>query len=373
MKIPTSPLTHLNYTPLAVLLAALFLLVSCTDEGTDGDPESDVPATYSFIDYPANADSVLYLHRNLELMVAGMEEGNDGSDVNAAILQEIWTDDEYGPSLSDITTEFYRGQVDTMLLQLDLASRGVRLDTFPIQPNGGPYWGYLFDEHGADLSQFIEKGLYQAAFYNRASQLLGGQFVLPQEVDRAFALYGAEPNFPNNSDDRFPARYAARRDNGGFYAGIKTNFLRARVAASDSRMEDAKDYATEVMRSWEEAIAATVIHNLYAVVDSMEDADAYGPKQAEAYHDWAEAVGLLNGFATTSIEFRRLSDEKINELLLKMRANMFNGEPPVPAELRQPQALADLESVIVELALIYGFDDPTIFQIDDVAENGRDL
>lgn len=357
------------------MLAALFLLVSCDDEvGTDPDPQSEVPNFYSFVDYPANADSVTYLQRNMELLVAGMAPGNEGSNLNTDLLLEIWQDDEFGPSLSDITTEFYREQVDTMIVQIGQASMGVALDTFPVQPNGGPYWGYLFDEHGADLSQLIEKGLYQAAFYNRAAELLGGQFVMPHEVDQAFTLYGANPNFPNNSEDRFPARYAARRDNGGFYANIKSSFLQARVAASDSRMQDAKQHAADVMRLWEEAIAATVIHNLWAVADSMDDDSShYGPIEAEALHNWSEAVGLLNGFATTPTEYRRLSDEKINEFLEKMKANIFNGLPPRPLELRKLIVLADLESIITDLSMIYGFSNPEIFQIDDVAAKGRDF
>lgn len=359
------------------LLAALVLaglLVSCG--GDDDDSDTQIPESYNFEDYQANIATVAHLPANLSALTTVMKAGRTpGTIVSAEELRGIYNDATEGQSLSEITTTQYKALVDVYLEELAKASAGEYTDTFPIQPEGGAWNGYLFDEDGAELEQFVEKGLFEAAMFNRAAQLLNADEITAQALDQAFAFYGADPSFPNNSNDSFGAKYAARRDNAGYYTDLKTNFLEARVAINDGRAEDAKTRARTILELWEEAMAATVANYLYATIDVVSNADATDEERAGAYHAWAEAVGFLRGFLGAPATTRRMDDLKINELAQKIRGVGYGidaAETDVPTALGSIEAVTDMEAVIAELAQIYNWENPDIFRINDVSANGRD-
>ncbi|MFA0961951.1 DUF4856 domain-containing protein [Roseivirga sp. BDSF3-8] len=366
--------------PLYTLLVFGALFASCSED--DDSPmvnELEVPQTYTFQSFNASGSSGEAITDDLAELAGYMKTGRPGDagdpdrnqTLNSQSLLEIYTNNGNTPSLSAVTTSEYDALVRDWFSEIAAASG----NTYGEGAEGGTYGGYLVDENAVELEQFIEKGLYGAALYNQAvtvhlntnntTEGLGATetSVLEQNWDNAFLLYGADASFPNNGNDSWAAKYAARRDNAGFYTNLKTAFLtgRAAITAGEEFTDERNRAVVDIRENWEKALAATAINYLYSAKNGLLNAtDDAGT--ASAYHAWAEAYAFMYGFRGVDSDFRIISDVEVNNVLGYLKSS--------PALFTQDN-IGDIDSAIDAIAQVYNFQDPTIFEINDVSANNR--
>ncbi len=359
MKNIFSQLSVLSRLPL-LLLAFSLAFTGCDDDDDNGITITD-DQTWDFADFQSNTTESRALATNLADMTTEMKRGRDAA--NTVAITDLTAYFTAGsPSLSEVSTTYYRDRVNTWFTRLTAASGNTHTPGDSAS-NGGVYGGYLFDAETRELEQFIEKGLFNAAMFNQALNVYLNGDVTAADVDQAFVCYGADVNFPNNGDDSFIAKYAARRDNGGFYSNLRVQFLTARIAAEEGNTEALNNSIEQIRTLWEAASAATVINYLYSTIDGLDDASASDDQKASAYHAWAEAIGFLYGFK--SVAGTVVTDSQIDQWVAAMQY-----DNPYSLETSTSN-LQGLQTVIDEIANLYGFSDPSIYQINDVSANGR--
>lgn len=355
--------------PLAyTLVLSLLLLLGCNKDDEDPITENKgytLPAAYAFDGFAANTSEATAQTAALASMVTEMNKGKtNGTTVSASTLNTAFNSGTI--SLYAITVPYYRDSVELWIDRMAAAS-GNTFDPGTVPGGtGGELGGRLFDRYGVELHELIDKGMYVASFYYRAAfEHLSGS-ISAEDIDRAFVYYGADVNFPNNNTDARMAKYAARRDNAGFYTNLKTQFLTARLAAAAGDHTTTSAAATQIKLLWEKAIAATAINYLYDTSNKLAAATT-DSQRAAAWHSWAEGAGFLSGLRAVPQDYRLITTAKLDEVLGLMGAT----HPRTPTSFDTPQDLENFTTAINELAAVYGFSDPTIFQINDVTANGR--
>jgi hypothetical protein len=125
------------------------------------------------------------------------------------------------------------------------------------------------------------------------------------------------------------AAYAARRDakdaaHPGPYQRFKAAAIAAQAAGgAGAQCHVERDAAIQLMlREWEIASYATVIHDFDDIIAmlSTSPADGGAADYAAALHAYGEAIGLVAGFKTIAPEKRRITDAQIDSLLQKVFA-----------------------------------------------------
>ncbi|MGB3183291.1 MAG: DUF4856 domain-containing protein [Cyclobacteriaceae bacterium] len=355
------------------------VFVSCSED--DDMPVTGqliIPEAYTFQSFDQASATSTALTEDLSELSTYMKTGRPGETddpnrnqiLSEAELLAIYTNNDSDTSLSNITTTAYDALIRDWFGEIAAASGG----TYEVDANGGTMGGYLFEESGVELEQFIEKGLYGAALYNYAATVyldtsntdgLASMETATQEQswDNAFLLYGADPSFPNNGNDSWAAKYAARRDNAGFYTNLKDAFLKGRAAiTTGEEFAGERDRAiADILENWEKALAATAINYLYSAKEGLLNATD-DDSRASAYHAWAEAYAFMAGFKGVDTDYRIISDVEVNNVLGYLKST--------PAEFDQDN-IDDLDNAIDAIALVYGFSDPTIFIVNDVTANNR--
>ncbi len=365
-------LRNLRLFPIAsigALFAAILLLSSC-----DIFPPEPLklPTSYDSTSFTTNASAELRLKSTFVALVDSAKAGRtQGRKVSAQTLQSLYTSGS--PSLSDITSTWYRPRVATYFTELANASGGVYDPTrTPAQNGQGGVYGigsgaYLFDENGLEMEQVIEKGLFGSALYNQALTLLTGDVSLAN-VDKVLAIYGANPAFRNSDNatkhgsvrDFFSSAYAARRcDNtqNGFYRRIQTDFIKLQAAVKAGSRYNAERTAAidSLLLNWERSNGATVINYCIAVTSTMSKTTTTLDDRARALHAYGECVGFLTGWRT--ILRKRITDAQIERLASLLKAPI-DGTPTSYQFITDPaNALPALQTVISELRSIYGFSD----------------
>ena len=172
------------------LLAFLFIGIAFTSCDKDDDDNGlDIPSAYDDSNFAANTAEVQAEIQNFRDIVAEMKNG-DG-DNNGTIDATNATNllNAGNPSVYDLTTSYYRDLLTPWFDEAKAASNATApfdFDSVP-SPNGvgGVAGAHLLDEHGVELEQLVDKGLYTAFTYHYAvNTYLSGDVTL-EEIGRA--------------------------------------------------------------------------------------------------------------------------------------------------------------------------------------------
>jgi hypothetical protein len=358
---------------------ALFITECKKDE--DKAP-LQIPAVYDGSNYTANTTTEYQIRQQLKNLSVEMKKGRvAGTVLNASTLNDLFNAGHQ--PLSSICTPQFKASLQTLFDEQAAASGGTfDPDLAPSQNgNGGVYGGttqYLFDENGLEIEQVIEKGLFGAALYHYAvTQYLNGSPTL-KNLDKALALYGAHPDFPNShkaanhaNADEFLAGYAARRDDGlgnGVYLSIKKNFIKAQAAlkAGHAYQPELYEAITAIKLNWEKAFAATVVYYCFDAIAKLSVTSPTSSTKAGALHSASEAAAFFYGLK--HVPDKKISDSSIDMILSRLRCPE-NGTASLHEFIKNPvQAVADIESVIDLIQSIYGFSNAEIesFKLNQV-------
>jgi hypothetical protein len=369
------------YLTLMACLAAL-LLVACKNEGEDPEPLV-IPDRYDGSAFATNAATEIDVVDRLGDLASEMQAGRDAANtVNAAGLQLAY--DLNTPSLSSLTTSYYRRLVEAWFLEIEAASgQAYDLDNAPAG-DGGVLGGYLFKAQALELEQMVEKGLFGAALYQHAVSLMQGTLTAATP-DQLIAIFGAHPDFANsdNSDlhahpDRAMANYAARRDPAdgtGFYTTLRDAFiqLQAAIQAGEAYQVERDEALATIQQTWEQANAATVINYLYATVTKLSVTDPSDAQVGSAMHSYSEAVGFLHGWKGIDANYRRITDADIDALLILLNAPADAQPTSYLLFTDSFNQLPQLTQAIEQLQDIYGFSDAQLesFKFNYVSQQER--
>lgn len=354
-------------------LASIVLLTQTSCETSERTPELVIPAAYDASQFEANSAAQRSVLTNLATLTSEMQKGRTGGKIDANVLNSNYA------GVKTQTTSYYDNFLTTVMAEIVQVSGGQRFS--PNGSQGGVYGAYLFNQYGLENEQLIEKGLFGAALYNHAVSLT--QSLDATTADKMLAIMGSSPSFPNSNNaakharpDGFMATYVARRDKNdgnGFYAEIKTNFIKLQAALQGGAAYDTErdEAIAAIFDNWEKANAATAINYLHGVIGRVSSTTLDEAAISSAMHSFSEAVGFLYGFKT--IQKKRISDAQIDEILTLM--NVTPGQTPTTLNILSSPAteLPKLQQAIVKLKDIYGFSDQQIedFRKNWISEQGR--
>lgn len=352
------------------ILAAAAILSACSEDPSSPAPQLQVPSSYDTTMFAASTT----LETNLKADVNGITAVLKSARVSGVTINQ-GDIASFRDRLRSSLANDYRQRFDDYINEAVKASGGSYdwAKSASENGNGGVYGAYLFEEHGLELEQLVEKGMFSAALYHQAVQLMDGD-VSPSAVDRIVSLWGAHPSFPNSdrhttNPDRLSAAYAARRDKAdgnGFYSIIARELIRAQAAAKAGSDFDAEkaDALTKVRSSWEESIMATVINYGYSVITKLASTNPSDADRSSAMHAYGEMVGFITGWR--GIPQKRITDAQIDDLLTKLRAPV-TGDWKCYEFWQQPSTtLTDIQALMNSLQSIYGFSNS---QMEDFRQN----
>ncbi|MDZ4744877.1 MAG: DUF4856 domain-containing protein [bacterium] len=345
---------------IGLLVLVVGVLSSCSESTTPNDTFT-IPAYYDTTSWRANAqDELLYLDQIGDLLTYLKSARTQGVKLipvevglKTLALYRLFTPD--GINLIEQRT------------QKTVAASGSTMDPMKdpaYNGTGGVFVKYLFDQHGTDVTEQVEKMLFSVALHRAAMSALDTATPTTRNVDRALALFGATPAFANSDKaiknaDRYCAAYAARRDKNdgtGFYTNIREAFKKARAAAVDAKYD--KEYREAVLAirtNWERSQMATAINYCYATSTALSATNVSDDARASGMHSFGEALGFLLGAKATDVAYRSITDVQLGEILTLARTYTFKS--PTYYEFWQMPAttLGDLNTITEQLQAIYGF------------------
>lgn len=364
-----------------ICIAVAVGLFACSDGGLNPRPDLVVPETYDSTTWRTSAVVELDVQAALIRLTSEIQKGRTpGATVDASTTALLFS------ALRGVTTTYYAGRIDEWLPALSAVSGGTfdwRKDASE-NGQGGTFGGYLFDAHGIELEQLIEKGLFAAAQYNHAIAVIA-ESASQKNVDRVLAAYGAHPAFANTGTsgkanrDVHSANYAARRsdtaDKNSLYELIKRSFLTARAAAN-AGAEYHSDYRTamaDIRVNWERAIMGTVANYLYSATEVLKTTNPEDAKVASAMHAYGEALGFIHGWRTIAPQYRIVQDATIDQLLATLGVPL-DGTPSTLTLFRNPeQGIVAFETALASIRQLYGFTDAEMagFKVNWVSAQRR--
>lgn len=359
--------TQRGWIAIWALACMLGLFTSCEDD-EDGDsftppdftPSQDssfeVPGSYNFENVETNAGNYRTALQQITNLVAAISEIERNPSDSVTLDELLAFYREGSPSLAGLTTPYYHQKLtDPNNGIFKVLADSSRSDTIFIEGvRSGVHSGDSSDfflSDGSEPLQLIEKGLFSAALYHQAALLLSTRVLSTTDFDRAFVLFGAPADFPNDEgqEDAYGANYVSDRDNDGadFYTQIRDGFLTGRAAVAAGANDQARQAAQTIVENWEKGLAATIIHYCGGAQQLFQN----GARQ-DGFHAYAEAYAFLDGLHGSS---GIITDEEVEDLVAQLKT------PTTVLENEEGQTEANLTIVINRLAQIYGFSDPTIF------------
>jgi len=364
---------------LLVILAVLGLvLVGCED--STGTTPLTIPDTYPGENFAQNADAQLQLVEQLADLTSLMKAGRSGATVvHADLLTAV-------SPLRPHTTPNFQTVMDVYLLRLSEASGGSMYDPMK-EPSengkGGVYGGYLFDEHGIEMGELVEKGLFGAMSYNHAVQIMKNSNLTHKELDGIVAIFGASPAFPNSDNvaenpDRICAKYAARRDqaNGtGPYEAVRDGALltHGAITAGIEYRQRQREGLEEIRYYWERSQAATVVNYLYSTIDKLSQTSVSDQDRADAMHAFSEAIGFLMGWRGLEPGVSLISTAQVEDLLTQLRTPATGVWTSYLFWQAPAATLPEIQNVIGQIQGIYNFTSAEMdsFRYNWVSVQGR--
>jgi len=364
-----------------LLFVGGLFFTSCEKDEPEPDNALVIPSSYDGQNFETNAADQLAVVQQLIDLSTAMKEGRTaGNAVDKVDLDGLFT--AGNPSLSEEATNYYKNKIEGVNGWFDELSKASGNTWSPQAPDGmsdgGTFEGYLFDENGVELEQLVEKGLFGAALYNHATQLMDGNITLAT-VDQLLATFGARPSFANSGSsnvsadvrDRALANYGARRDKNdgnGMYTQLKKEFIKLQTYVKEGAeyTSERNDALEAIQILWEKINAATVINYCHSPIAKLSQTNPSDADVSGALHAIAEGIGFIKGFKTINPAFREITDAQIDNVLA-----LFNAPHDDVAKVylfaTSPQTeLTKLQQIITELQSIYGF---TNQEIDDFKSN----
>lgn len=338
-----------NILCLAILSIALIISSckkdGCTDQlannynaeadNDDGsctyDPTSDyiVPSTYAFSDENGNS-TVSYSGQTIRLemlqeMTDYMKTSNtQGVSISASTLMDMYDDMDgagyawidapslgmaaSGKQLKNKTAQndpaiqqIFEDYMDSLALMSQSSVPGTSGTTGVVESNDGTK-KYLFSATGIEYTQYIEKGLMGAVFYNQISDVYLGSgkmnvdnttavdptngkyyTVMEHHWDEAYGYFTSAVDYPTNGTGRFWGKYANSRESlMGSATIIVGAFRKGRAAISNDDLTE-RDVQIAIIRTeLERVCAATAIHYLNGAVNDITDDALRNHKLSEA-------------------------------------------------------------------------------------------
>ncbi len=369
----------MNIKKLFLISCISLSILSCKKE-EELNPALVIPTTYDATYFTDDVVAEYQLRTNFKAFIDEAKKGRaSGTIVTAAKLTELF---EAGSnnSIKNYLTPAQQTEYLALFTEIEKASQGAAytLGATPANSvNGGVAGGYLFDENGLELEQIIDKGSFGIIFYNKAIKVLANPTLA--NLDKALALYGANPTFPNTptasktaQPDVLMANYGARRTKtigatGGLYTEMRDAFLKAQAAikGGDKYNVDRDAAIATILLKWEEINAATVINYLWDVEAKLTAANVTDISKAAAMHSYGECVGFLKGFK--GITKKKISDAQIDSALTKMN------HTAAYQLVDDKDKVAALKGIRDDLQAIYGFSDTQIaeFKFNYILQEGR--
>jgi hypothetical protein len=352
---------------LILFLAVVALgFTSCTED--EDDVILNIPGNYDGASYTANTTQENTYYADLSDLAAEMKNGRTPNNtVLASSLETIFNKNLTNIVSSEIKTDM--GNFFTKIAQ----SSGKEWNN----NTGGTFGGYLFDNYGVEYEQMVEKGLFAAAFYNRASQILNNT-TSTADVDKVVALLGAHPDFPNSNNatkhanpDRFGAVYLARRDKNdgsGFYTNTKAGLikLQAAVKEGDKFPNEKNDAIAQIRKNWEEGLAATAINYLHAMISVATASSVNAADSARLLHSYGEGVAFIYGFKGVNAAERKITNAQIDNYLSILNYPGNANQNAMSFLADRAGNAAKIQQALDLIKSIYGFTDA---QVNDFKSN----
>lgn len=348
-------------------LGSLSLLVGCGDND-DPLPALQIPPEYTSTSFESNVTAEATVTSELSTLTSAVNE----AEANA---QSTTVDPISFPStLASVTNPTYKAYVDEWLVELVKAANSPAgfqnpgSGTPAIDEDGGLLGSRLLDENGLELEQMIEKGLFSAALYNHAVNVIEGDLT-SASIDQLVQVFGTDPSFDPN-DVSHAATYAKRRSFNGTQTGLfydmKLNLITAKAAieAGDAYNSARDEALAEFKLNWEKAMFSTVIYYCNATKTGLQSAGDDDAALGTAMHAYAEGVAFAAGFR--GIADKQITDAQIDEILSLLLAPA--GETPESYKfLNDATLLGNFDQVIDKVQDIYGFTDQEVtdFYVND--------
>ncbi len=378
---------NISKIALFITLGSLVFSACKREDEPEPNPTLNIPSVYDTVGYFENTQEVRDIYSSFNTFMNDLKRGRAGEALVESTMSGLYT--AGSPSIEDITTTYYTNVVRDFFPIMETASTNTFLPDSAPNGVGGVYGSgsaaYLYDQYGTDMDQVIEKGLFEAAFYNYATNLVKGN-ITPATIDKLLAIFGATPVLANSDRvsvgaDRFVALYTARRDKNdgnGFYSNIKQALLTAKAASlAGSNFNSQRDEAIRnYFINWERAMAATTINYCISAIKTLSLTAPTNDEKSRALHAIGEGIGFIYGFKTINNPHRIITDAQIDEI---MALFLFptNANPEIYKFVTESftylPKLDQYTGVIKKLQDIYGFSNSQVadFEKNWVNEQNR--
>jgi len=345
-----------------------------------------IPTTYISTNFDANVSDENSLRNQLGSLSTYMKKAENVSNkLSDDSLTKYFTNNGT-PSLKSITSTYFSNLIESSYFPTMVACSQNAYDIADgaTATNGGVYGARLLDKRGKETLQEVEKGLYEAAFYNHLVTLSQGTMT-EATVDKMIRIYGAHSSFPNtntlantSTPDAFIALYTARRDKNdgtGFYTKIRDQFikLQAAVKAGSDYNQEKNEAIAEIKLLIEKSIMATVINYSYAAIPKFTSGSPTFVTNASGIHDLSECVGFIHGFKGVSSANRKITDTQIDELLALLHAPAGTDASMYKFVAEPVTETTKISDAIAKIKSIYGFTDAELidFKTNWISSQGR--
>jgi hypothetical protein len=327
---------------------AIISLSACSDD--DGQQGIAVPTTYEFtrdgqstVSFQGQTDRLNMLSE----IKAYINNGDKGEMVDATVLMNMYVNENSPFSSEDLNSSTKQLKNKTALADVThfenlfteseqvssantTASPGV---AGRIERGTGSGKFILVNEKGWEFTQFVEKGIMGAVFYNQIfnnymtdakvgddvenTALKEGKNYTAMEHhwDEAFGYWGVPVDFPQGdpvleeNESRFWASYTNGRD---AFLGVNRTLMDAYLTGRTAIVN--KDYTLKdeqrdiIYKQHELVAAATAVHYLNEAIDDLaaEDMGNYLHHMSEAYN-FVKAVSYS--------PYKNLSDDELDTIL----------------------------------------------------------
>ncbi len=340
-----------NYLPLIALTGLLF---SCVDDNSGELPNINTPETYSFerngsssVAYQGQTDRLNMLSE----MKAYLVSGDNGAEISSQVLLDMYANANEpfeSDELNAATTKQLENKTNAaeveyfkelMVDAADVSAEIVVNSTIAEAgiagkiERGGSGKFINVNEKGWEYTQFIEKGLMGAVFYDQIFNAYLSESKIGEDVDNeniveeknyttlehhwdeAFGYFGVPVDFPKGDPvlpgtyDRFWAKYTNGRD---ALLGVNQPLMDAYILGREAIVANnhtVKNQQIEIIIDHHELVtAATAVHYINASMNGLNAGD-YG----DFFHTLSEAYNFV--YAIKFSPRKKISASNIEEIL----------------------------------------------------------
>lgn len=337
-------------TAAIIFTALIFSISACNNE--DGEPTLAVPSAYEFtrdgqstVSFQGQTDRLNMLSE----IKTYIKRGDAGEQVDASVLLDMYAnennpfnDDALNSSTKQLKDKTFTGKdqfYENLFASADAASTDVVANNTLAEPgvagrverSNGNF--ILVNEKGWEYTQFIEKGLMGAVFYNQIfnsyltdakvgdavenTALAEGKNYTPMEHhwDEAFGYWGVPVDFPNGdpvleaSEDRFWAAYTVDRDVLlNVNQPLMTAYLTGRTAIINKDYAVKNEQRENIYYLHELVTAATAVHYINDAIEYLAQED-----RGNFLHSLSEAYAFVDAISYSPK--KQLTAAEINTIL----------------------------------------------------------